>query len=72
MAQLKTSVLKAHGRQDGDGVELTARAVGEPNAGAVLRAVMAVTAFGPGGNALGVVDDDVALTLLSQRPMILQ
>ena len=38
MAQLKTSVLKACGRQDGAGMELTARAVGEPNAGAVLPA----------------------------------
>ena len=38
MAQLKASVLKAYGRQDGAGVELTARAAGEPTAGAVLRA----------------------------------
>ena len=44
--------------------------MGEPNAGAVLRAAMAVTAFGPGGDASGDVDDEVTLTLLSQRPMI--
>ena len=30
MAQLKASVLKAQGRQDGAGMELTARSVGEP------------------------------------------
>ena len=30
----------------------------EPNAEAVLRAVMAVTAFGPGGGPPGDVDDD--------------
>ena len=35
-------------------METTAGAVGEPNAGAVLRAAMAVTAFGPGGEHLGV------------------
>ena len=33
---------------------------------------MAVTAFGPGGGAPGDVDDDITLTLLSQRPMIFQ
>ena len=49
MAQLKTSVLKAHGREDSPEMETTAGAVGEPNAGAVLRAAMAVTAFGPSG-----------------------
>ena len=70
MAQLKASVLNACGRQYGAGVELTARVVVEPNAGAVLRAAMAVTAFGPGGDAPGDVDDDVTLELLSQRPMI--
>ena len=47
MAQLKASVLKAQGRQDGAGMEHTARSVGEPNDGAVLRAAMAVTAFVP-------------------------
>ena len=33
---------------------------------------MAVAAFGPGGDAPGDVDDDVKLTLLSQRPMVFQ
>ena len=43
MAQLKASVLKAHGREDGPEMESTAGdAVIEPNAGAVVRAVMAV------------------------------
>ena len=37
-AQLKASVLKAQGHQDGAGMELTARFVGEPNDGFVLRA----------------------------------
>ena len=69
MAQLKASVLKAQRRQDGAGMELTARPVGEPNDGAVLRAAMAVTAFVPGGDPPGNVDDDVTLTL-SQLPMI--
>ena len=72
MAQLKASVLKAQGRQDGAGMELTARSVGEPYDGAVLRAAMAVTAFVPGDDAPGDVDGEVALTLPSQRPMILQ
>ena len=70
MAQLNASVLKAHGCQDDAGMEFTALAVGEPNAGAVLRAAMAVAAFVPGGDAPGDVDDEVALTLPSQRPMI--
>ena len=69
MAQLKTSGLKAHGREDGSEM-ITAGAVGEPNAGAMLRAAMAVTAFGPGSDAPGDVDDDATLTLLSQRPMM--
>ena len=51
MAQLKASVLKAHGREDGPEMEITAGAVGELNAGAVMRAAMAATAFGPGGDA---------------------
>ena len=38
--------------------------VGEPNAGAVQRAAMAVTAFGPGGDAPDDEDDGVTLTLL--------
>ena len=37
--------LKAQGRQGGAGMELSARSVGEPNDGAVLRAAMAATAF---------------------------
>ena len=72
MAQLKASVLKAHGRKDGPEMEITAGAMGEPNAGAVLRAAMAVTAFGPGGGTPGDVDDDATLTLLSQQPMMFQ
>ena len=48
----------------------TAGAVGEPNDSTVLRAAMAVTAFGPGGDAPGDVDDDATLMLPSQRPMI--
>ena len=72
MAQLKASVLKAHGREDGAEMETTAGPVGEPNAGAVLRAAMAVTAFVPGGDAPGDVDNDVTLALLSQRPIIFQ
>ena len=72
MAQLKASVLKAHGREDGPEIETTAGAVDEPNAGAVLRAAMTVTAFGPGDGAPGDVDDDTTLTLLSQRPMTFQ
>ena len=66
------AVLNAQGRQDGAGMELTARSVGEPNDGAVLRAAMAVTAFVPDGDALGDVDDEVSLTLMSQRPMVFQ
>ena len=72
MPQLKASVRKAHGREDGPEMEITAGAAGEPNAGAVLRPAMAVTAFEPGGDAPGDVDDDVTLALLSQRPMIFQ
>ena len=66
MPQLKASVLKAQGRQRGAGMKITARSVGEPNDGAVLRASTAVTAFVPGGNAPGDVDDEVPLTLPSQ------
>ena len=72
MTQLKASVLKAHGREYGPEMETTAGAVDEPNAGAMLRAVMAVTASGPGGGAPSDVDDDATLTLLSQRPMMFQ
>ena len=72
MAQLEASALKAQERQDGAGMELTAFSVGEPSDGAVLRAAMAVTAFVLGGDAPGDVDDEVALTHPSQRPMIFQ
>ena len=72
MAQLKAPVLKAQGRQDGAGMELSARFVSESNDGAVLRAAMAVTAFVPGGDAPGDVDDEVTLTLPSKRPTIFQ
>ena len=65
-------MLKAHGREDGPEMEATAGAADEPNAGAVLRAAMAVTAFGPGGGAPGDVDDDATLTLLSQRLVMFQ
>ena len=61
MAQLKPSLLKAQGRQDGAGIELTARSAGELIDGAVLRAGMAFTAFVPGGGAPGDVDDEVAI-----------
>ena len=71
-AKLKESVLKTHGRDDIPGIDTTAGAVGEPNAGAVLRAAMAVTMFGSGGDAPGDVDNDITLTLLSQRPMVFQ
>ena len=70
--QLKASVPKAQGRQDGAGMEFAARSVDEPNDGAVLRAAMAVTAFALSGDAPGEVDDEVALTPPSQGPMILQ
>ena len=72
MTQLKASVLKADGRQDGPDMEVSAGAVDEPNAGAVLRAAMAVTAFGPSCGAPGDVDDDATLMLLSQRPMMFE
>ena len=72
MTQLKASVLKAHEHEDGPEMEATAGAIDEPNAGAVLQAAMAVTAFGPGDGPPGDVDDDATLTLLSQRPMMFQ
>ena len=71
MAHLTASVLKAHGREDRE-MAITAGAVGEPNAGAVLRAAMVVTAFGSGGDAPDDVDDDVIMMLLFQRPMMFQ
>ena len=72
MVHLKASVLKAHGREDGPEMVITAGAVGDPNAVAVLRAAMAVTPFGSGGGAPDDVDDDVQLTLLYQPPMMFQ
>ena len=70
--QLTAFVLNACGRQNGAGMELTARAVGELKAGAVLVAEMAVTALGPGGDAPGDVNNNVTVMLPSQRPMIFQ
>ena len=67
MAQLGVSVLKARGRQDGAGVELTHRFVGKPNDGAVLRAAMTLTASVLGGDAPGGMDHEATLTLPSQR-----
>ena len=72
MTQLKASVLKAHKRVVAPEMKSTAGAVGDANADAVLRAAMAVTAFGREGDAPGDVDDDVTLTLLSQGPMMFQ
>ena len=63
-AQLKASVLKAQRRQEDAEMKL--------NDGAALHAAMAVTAFVPGGDAPGDVDDEVILTLLSRRPMIFE
>ena len=53
-------------------MEFTAPAMGEPNAGAVLPAAITVTAFGAGGDAPNDVDDEITLTLRSQRPMMFQ
>ena len=72
MTELKASVLKAHKREDRSGMEITAGAVDEPNADAVLQAAMVVMAFGPGGNEPGEVDNDVTMTRLSQQPMMFQ
>ena len=47
ITKLKASALKAHGRENGSSMEATAGAVDESHAGAVLRAAMDVTAFGP-------------------------
>ena len=58
MTQLKASVLRAHGREDGPEMEFTAGAADESIAGAVLLAAMAVMAFGPGGGTPGDVGDD--------------
>ena len=70
MAELKASLMEARGRQDAAGMELNALGVSEPNAGAVLRAAIAVMTFGPGGDAPGNMDDGVTLTLLSQLTMM--
>ena len=72
ITQLKASVRKAHEREDGPEMEDTTGAVDEPNAGAVLRAAMAATAFGPGNGEPSDVVYDATLTLLSQRPMMFQ
>ena len=72
MAQLKPSELKAHGREDGQEMEIIAGAVGELNAGAVLRAAMTLTAFGPGGDTPGDVDHDTRLMPLFQRPVMFE
>ena len=53
-------------------MEVKALDVSEPNAGAVSRAAIAVTAFGPGDDSSGDVEDEVTLTLLPQRPTIFQ
>ena len=71
-AELEASVRKAQGRQDGAGMDLTARSMGESNDDAVLRATMAATAFVPGSDGPGDMDDGVALTLPSQRPTMLR
>ena len=51
---------------------VTAHGMGEPNAGAVLLVAIAITAFVPGVDAAGEVDDDVTPTLRPQRPMTLK
>ena len=58
MEQLTTFLLKQQGCQDGAGVELTARSVGEPKDSAVLRAAIAVTAFVSGGDERGDGDEE--------------
>ena len=68
IAQLKASVLKAHGHEDGPEMNTTAGAVGKPNTGEVRRAAMAATAFGPGGDTPGDVDDDLTLGLCLTDP----
>ena len=59
MAQPNASGRITRGRQYAAGVEFTARDVGEPKAGAVLRAAMAVRTFWLGGDAPGCVDHTV-------------
>ena len=70
MAQLKASVLKADGREDGPEMEIITGPVGDLNAGAVLQATIAITVSGPGGDVPGDVDDDVTRMLLFQRLMM--
>ena len=70
MTQLKASVQEACGSQHGAGMVLAARALGEPNAGSVLRAAMAVTAFGLSGGAPDDGDNNFTLMWPSQRPII--
>ena len=57
MALLRASVLRACGRQHGDGVEVPPYAMGIPNAGAVLRAAMAPTVVRQGVDVPGDVTD---------------
>ena len=68
MAQHKASILKAHRHQDDSGMEFTALAVGEPNAGDALRAAIAVKAFGTGVDVSSNVEDEVTLTKLLDGP----
>ena len=70
MAQLKASVLKADGREDGPEMEIITGPVGDLNAGAVLQATIAITVSGPGGDVPDYVDDDVTRMLLSHRSMM--
>ena len=70
--QFEASVRKACRGKGGVVVDVTPHAMGEPNAGAVPWLAIAVTSFGPGVDAPGEVDDDVTLTLMSQRPISLQ
>ena len=70
--QFEASVRKACRREGGVGVDVTAHAIGELNAGAVPWVAIAITSFGPVVNAPGEVDNDVTLTLPSPRPMNLQ
>lgn len=72
MAQVMAPVLKSRRRQDDPGMGPTAATVADPDAGAVVRVVVPVTAFGPGRDVPGGVEDDVTLTLLSPRPRIFQ
>ena len=64
-------MLKAYGIEDGLEMEIADNAIRDPNAGAVRRAARAVTAFGEGSDAPGDVHEEVTLTLLSYKPMML-